>query len=184
MGRRSRQRASAPPRARTPAPPSAGTPASVGTPPSPGTPPSAGTPAPPARAPLSTASRRGRRESAPRPPWGSFPLVELCALAALVLGAWGIVRGGHDGFVLVTAAMLLGSVAGLEVALREHFGGYRSHTLVLSGVVAIATVAVLFYAGATRTVLIAGAAGGLVVAIVAFRELFKRRSGGVGMRVR
>lgn len=162
MGRRSRQRASAPPpRERTPAPPPRDQPS-----------------APP---PATTAARRGRRDAAPKPPWGSFPLVELCALSAIVLGVWGILGGK---LALVFGAMLLGSVAGLEVAIREHFGGYRSHTLVLSGIVAIAVMAILYFAGAQRTVLIAGAAGGLLVGVPLFRQLFKRRSGGVGMRVR
>jgi hypothetical protein len=165
MGRRSRQRASAPPQAEAARAPAAPRPQ-----------------APPA--PLPAAARRSRRDAAPRPPWGSFPLVELCALAAIVLGTWGILRGGRGGAVLLTGAMLLGSVAGLEVAIREHFGGYRSHTLVLSGVAAIAAIAVLFYAGAARGALLGGGAAGLLVGLVAFRQLFKRRSGGVGMRVR
>jgi hypothetical protein len=164
MGRRSRQRANASPRERRPAP--------------------APRPAPPPPAPLPTAVRRSRRDAAPQPPWGSFPLVELCALSAIVLGVWGIVRGGHGGGVLITAAALLGSVAGLEVAIREHLGGYRSHTLVLSGTCAFATIAILFFADAERTTMVVGAAVVLVVALVAFRTLFKRRSGGVGMRVR
>lgn len=163
MGRRSRQRASAPPRERAPAP----------------------KPAPPREQsgapPTTTAARRNRRDAAPKAPWGSFPLVELCALAAIVLGVWGILDGR---LALVFGAMLLGSVAGLEVTIREHFGGYRSHTLVLSGVLAIAAMAILYFAGAQRTVLIAGAVGGLLVGIPLFRQLFKRRSGGVGMRVR
>ena len=154
MGRRSRQRASAPQRA----------------------------PAPSA-APLSTAARRSRRDSAPQPPWGRFPLVELCALSAIVLGVWGILRGGHGGAILLLAAMLLGSVAGLEVAIREHFGGYRSHTLVLSGVLAFATLAILYLTGARGTILIAGAAAGMLIGIPLFRTLFKRRTG-VGMKVR
>ncbi|HXE46407.1 MAG TPA: hypothetical protein VN635_14585 [Conexibacter sp.] len=163
MGRRSRRRASAAPRERTtaPAPPA----------PSPAR----------AEAPLSTASRRARRDAAPKPPWGSFPLVELCALAAIVLGVWGILGGRLP---LVFAAMLLGSIAGLEVAIREHLGGYRSHTLVLSGVVAITVMAILYFAGAQRTLLIAGAGGGLLVGVPTFRQLFKRKSGGVGMKVR
>ncbi len=161
MGRRSRQRASAPTRERTSA-----------------------TPPPRAQAPPTTAARRARRDDAPQPPWGRFPLVELCALSAIVLGVWGILRGGRGGAVLLTAAMLLGSVAGLEVAIREHVGGYRSHTLVLSGVCAIAAVAVAFFADAPRSTLLVVAAAALLIAIPAFRQLFKRRSGGVGMRVR
>lgn len=161
MGRRSRQRASAP----TMTPP----------------------PTPPAQAPLTTAARRSgrdRRDAAPKSPWGSFPLVELCALAAVALFVWGILTGGHGGATLIMGAMLLGSVAGLEVAIREHFGGYRSHTLVLSGVLAFAILALLYVTGASRTLLIAGAAAGLLVGIPTFRQLFKRKSGGVGMRVR
>jgi hypothetical protein len=170
MGRRSRQRASAPPRERASAPAPARerrTPAPSPRPPSP-----------------RTAARRSRRERAPQPPWGGFPLVELCALSAIVLGVWGILRGGRGGVVLLTAAMLLGSVAGLEVAIREHLGGYRSHTLVLSGVCAIAAVAIAFFADAPRTTLVAIAAAVLATGVVAFRQLFKRRSGGAGMKVR
>lgn len=173
MGRRSRQRASAPqPRERTPARTAAPPPTRTAVPPSEQATPSV---------PLSTAARRSRRDAAPRPPWGSFPLIELCALAAIVLGLWGIL-GGH--LAAVFGAMLLGSVAGLEVAIREHFGGYRSHTLVLSGVLAITLMAILYFAGAQRTILIAGAAAGLLIGIPTFRQLFKRKSGGVGIKVR
>jgi hypothetical protein len=163
MGRRSRQRASAPQRerVRTPAPP----PAPVGAP----------------VAPRTTAARRSRRDNAPKPPWGSFPLVELCALSAIVLGVWGILA--HNG-VLLTGAAFLGSVAGLEVALREHVGGFRSHTLVLTGTVTVATLALLLLAGVTRgTVFVVGPAM-LLLGFFGFRQLFKRRSGGAGMRVR
>jgi len=174
MGRRSRQRASAPvpPRERV----------GVATPPSRER---VAAPAPPpARAadpPATTAARRSRRDAAPEAPWGSFPLVELCALAGIALGVWGIAtRNG----VLLTGAAFLGSVAGLEVALREHLGGYRSHTLVLTGTVTVATLALLLLAGVPHaTVLIAGPAV-VVAGLVGFRQLFKRRSGGAGMRVR
>ncbi|MGN6188742.1 MAG: hypothetical protein ACTHOE_07570 [Conexibacter sp.] len=165
MGRRTRQRASAPQRERTPAAPA---------------PPPQTHPAP-AGAPTTTATRRSRRDAAPKAPWGSFPLVELCALSAIVLGVWGIVA--HNGVLLLGAAGL-GSVAGLEVAIREHFGGYRSHTFVLAALCAVVTLTVLAFANAGRTAMLAGAVAVLVVGGVGFRQLFKRRSGGVGMRVR
>lgn len=165
MGRRSRQRASAPQRVRAPAPPPPLRPARADAP----------------VAPRTTAARRSRRDSAPRPPWGSFPLIELCALSAIVLAVWGVLR--HNG-VLLTGAALLGSVAGLEVAIREHVGGYRSHTLVLSGTAAVATLALLLFAGASRTAVLAIAPVVLLAGFVGFRQLFKRRSGGVGIRVR
>lgn len=156
MGRRSRQRASA---SREPV---------AAPPPSP-------------VVPSTTAARRSRRDAAPQPPWGSFPLVELCALAAIVLGVWGLVR--RNG-VLLTGAAALGSVAGLEVAIREHLGGYRSHTLVLSGTAAVATLALALLLGASRTAVLTAAPIVLVAGFAGFRQLFKRRSGGVGMRVR
>jgi hypothetical protein len=165
MGRRSRQRASAPQRERTPAAP---------------LPPAAPPTTPPATTATTTA-RRSRRDAAPKAPWGDFPLVELCALAGIVFGVWGIVA--HNG-VLLLGAGGLGSVAGLEVAIREHLGGYRSHTFVLSALCAVVTLTVLAFANAGRTAMLAGAVAVLVVAFAGFRQLFKRRSGGVGMRVR
>jgi hypothetical protein len=133
------------------------------------------------RAAQPTAIRRSRRDAAPQAPWGSFPLVELCALAAIVLGVWGLVV--HNG-VLLTGAALLGSVAGLEVALREHLGGFRSHSLVLAGTVTVATLALLLFAGVARDTVLVAAPVLLIGGFFAFRELFKRRSGGAGMRVR
>jgi len=167
MGRRSRQRVSAPQRerVRAPAAPPPVTPARTST----------------AAAPRTTAARRSRRGDAPKPPWGRFPLIELCALSGIVLGVWGLFA--HNG-VLLTGAAFLGSVAGLEVALREHLGGFRSHTLVLTGTVTVATLALLLLAGVTRgTVFIVGPVM-LLVGFIGFRQLFKRRSGGAGMRVR
>jgi len=174
MGRRSRQRASASPRERAHA--------SSGHGRAPAREPAAPQPAPvTAPAPATTAARRSRRDAAPKPPWGTFPLVELCALAGIILGVWGIVA--HNSVLLVGAAAL-GSVAGLEVALREHFAGYRSHTFVLSGAAAVATLALALLLGAPRGAVLTAAPLVLVVGLVGFRQLFKRRSGGVGMRVR
>src|SRR3954454_7288700 len=74
------------------------------------------------------APRRGTRE-APPAPWGSFPLTELVVLIAVILGVIGFIRfDTRSGKVMVAAAMCLGSPGGLEVSIREHFAGYRSHT--------------------------------------------------------
>lgn len=128
-----------------------------------------------------TGRPRSRRDDAPRPPWGSFPLVELCALSAIVLGIWGLLsRNG----ALMAGAALLGSVAGLEVAVREHLGGYRSHTLVLAGTLTVVTLVVLTFAGVDHTLLLVIGLAILVAAFLTLRQLFKRRSGGVAVRVR
>lgn len=127
---------------------------------------------------------RSRRDEAPVAPWGSFPLVELCVLAAILLAVAGFVIGGGAGNVLLVGAVLIGSVAGLEVAIREHLGGYRSHTVVLAGTLAAATLALSIVAKIDRVTILPIAAGVFAAGCFAFRALFKRRSGGFGMRVR
>src|SRR3954465_12329531 len=73
-------------------------------------------------------ARRATRE-APPAPWGSFPLTRPVVLLALLLGGVGLIRVSHQaGKGMVVAAMCLGSLGGLEVSIREHFAGYRSHT--------------------------------------------------------
>src|SRR4051812_4684832 len=129
------------------------------------------------------ARRRGRPtiDERPRPPWGKFPLNELVVLLALILLPLSFVIGGARGNVILTAALALGSLAGLEVAQREHFAGYRSHTTLLAGACGFAAMAIVFFAGGrgdvSRALMIP--AGGLVFvgAFWFFREAFKRRSG-------
>jgi hypothetical protein len=89
------------------------------------------------------ASRRAaRRRSAdpdvrPPAPWEPFPLIELLVLLALGLLVAGFVIRGHRGTVMIGIGLVLGSVSGLELSVREHFGGYRSHTALLAGAAAI-----------------------------------------------
>jgi hypothetical protein len=156
LGRRSRKRASSPPAERRPAA-------------------TAPRPAPPA-------GRRARRDDAPAAPWGRFPLVELCVLLALVLGVLGFVEGGRRGFVLLGCAMVLGSLAGLELTIREHFAGYRSHSSVLAGAVAVASGAALWFAHVPQVAILPIAVAIFAAAFFAFREVFRRRSGGYGFR--
>ena len=153
MGRRSRKRASSPPSERR----------------------TTATAPPPARG-------RTRREEAPPAPWGRFPLVELCGLLALVLGVMGFVEGGRRGFVLLGCAMVLGSLAGLELSIREHFAGYRSHSSVLAGAVAVASGAALWFAHVPQVAILPIAVAIFAAAFFAFREVFRRRSGGYGFR--
>ena len=46
---------------------------------------------------------------------------------------------------LLVTGLALGSLAGLELSIREHFAGYRSHTATLAGAAGVAVLAVLFY---------------------------------------
>ena len=119
-------------------------------------------------------------EQRPPAPWGSFPLVELVVLVALVMLVAGFFVGGTRGALLLGTGLLLGSLAGLELSIREHFGGYRSHTLLLAAAAGIATLALLFYAVpdllAPGGRLIAAAAVAVLVGL-ALARVFRARSG-------
>src|ERR671914_1551745 len=129
---------------------------------------------------------RRRRGSAERPgaPWGSFPLSELVILAGIVVIFWGLFSGGDQGNERIGAGLVLASLGGGELALREHLAGFRSHSSLLAGVAAFVAVTVVAIAlGPVKVwvLLIVGVAvfGGTFYAM---RELFKRRSGGLGFR--
>jgi hypothetical protein len=77
---------------------------------------------------------------------------------------------------------VLGSLAGLEVAIREHFAGFKSHTTVLSLAVAVAAMAFAFFAGGPRWLVIAIGVPLFVFAFFLLRNAFARRSGGYTMR--
>src|SRR6476469_6902499 len=89
----------------------------------------------PAKAPTrpAKAPRGPIDQERPPAPWGSFPLVEIIVLVALVMLVVGFFVGGTRGPALLGTGLALGSLAGLELSIREHFGGYRSHTLLLAG---------------------------------------------------
>jgi hypothetical protein len=189
MGRRSRKRETRPTATASSAPAASAGRSAPAAPPTPAAQ-SAKAPPPAPRAeatkprPAERPARTSRRDQAPLPPWGRFPLVELCVLSAIVLAVVGVIVGGRPGGVLIAGAVALGAVAGLEVAIREHLGGYRSHTLLLSATLAVAVMAVLFFTHVPRSAMVPIAAGVLAAAFIALRALFKKRSGGFGVKVR
>jgi len=110
-----------------------------------------------------------------------LPLVELTTLVGIVLliGGFFVVKG-DQGAVMVVVGIVLGSLAGLELSIREHFGGYRSHTLLLSGVAGAAVLAALSYLAPDAVSIVARLAiGGVVFAGSAriLMLLFERRAG-------
>src|SRR3954453_1496432 len=131
--------------------------------------------------------RRATRD-APEAPWGSFPLTELVVLLALVFGVIGFIRFEHrTGKVMVLAAMCLGSLGGLEVSIREHFAGYRSHTTLLAASCAVGSMILIsVIAGKAGLAVLALVVGiGVLVFVLAFyglRQAFVRRSGGLSFR--
>jgi hypothetical protein len=138
-----------------------------------------GAPAPvEAPPPAAPATRRGRArmEDAPKPPWHPFPLVELCVALGIVLIAVGFFGEGARSRTALAAGIALSSVAGLEVALREHLAGFRSHSLLLAGAAALGLGVPLAF----LTTYVAG----VVVCVVAFpvavlllRRRFRAKAG-------
>jgi uncharacterized membrane protein YhiD involved in acid resistance len=100
---------------------------------------------------------------------------------ALVLLLVGVVFvKGSQGAVMIGVGMALGALAGLELSIREHFAGYRSHTLLLAGFASAAVLAALFYLGpdslssAARLAIAAAVLGASSWALAA---AFRRRAG-------
>lgn len=135
---------------------------------------------PPAAAPK-PAPRVARPDDRPPAPWGNFPLAELVILAGIVSLAIGVI-GGHPTAIGVGVA--LAGLGGLEVAVREHLAGYRSHTTLLAGAAFVLTVGGLFYLA--DQILAVALAVGAAVFLIAFyfaRRAFQRASGGLSFRV-
>ena len=133
--------------------------------------------------PGSPATLRWRSRERPPAPWGSFPLSELVILVGIVLILWGAFSGG-EGEQRLVAGLAIASLGGGELALREHLAGYRSHSALLAGVAAFAAVsAVALGLGPVKiwVLMILGAAV-FALTFYAMREVFKRRSGGLGFR--
>jgi hypothetical protein len=120
----------------------------------------------------------------PPAPWGSFPLSELLILLGIVLMAWGLFSWDSEGSVRFGAGLAIAALGGLELSLREHLAGFRSHTTLLAGAAAFAVVSVLALGPGPHAVwaLLVIAAIVFAGAFYGLRELFKRRSGGLGFR--
>ena len=127
------------------------------------------------------AKRVDSADERPPAPWGNAPLAELVILAGIVSLAIGVI-GGHPTAIGIGVA--LAGLGGLEVAIREHFAGYRSHTTLLAGAVFVLVTGLVFYA-ADQILAVALASGAVTGAIVFYlaRRAFKRASGGLSYRI-
>ena len=104
----------------------------------------------------------------------------------LIVGSF-VLRGSagdQTAGIMFIAGLLLGTLAGLEVSIREHFAGFRSHSTLLAGA-----------PGSSRSpsspsaagevfvpLLLAAGVGVFGIAFWSLREMFRRRSGGVSFR--
>jgi hypothetical protein len=127
------------------------------------------------------ARRVGSADERPPAPWGNAPLAELVILAGIVALAIGVI-GGHPTAIGIGVA--LAGLGGLEVAIREHFAGYRSHTTMLAGTAFVLVTGLVYYA-ADQILAVALAIGAVAFAIVFYlaRRAFQRASGGLSYRV-
>jgi hypothetical protein len=128
--------------------------------------------------------RRPAGSERPPAPWGRFPLSELVIFIGILVIVWGLFSGEDGGNERIAAGLVLASLGGGELALREHLAGYRSHTTLLAGVAAFVAVTVTVLAAGSVKLWLLVLVGVLAFggAFYAFRELFKRRSGGLGFR--
>jgi hypothetical protein len=89
----------------------------------------------------------------PQAPWHPFPLSELLILIGAIAAAIGFARHGSSGATLTLAGIAAVVLGTLEFTLREHLGGFRSHTIIIAvlAVAALHSAIVLTVAAFTST---------------------------------
>lgn len=132
--------------------------------------------------PAASVSRARPSDAPPKALWGSFPLSELVVVIALILLVVGFVSGEA---ITLGVGLVLGALAGVELAAREHFAGYRSHNVVLAGAAGMTVFGLLFVlTPLSPAICIAAGAlafGGSAWLLVA---AFRRQSGGAPYRLK
>jgi hypothetical protein len=102
--------------------------------------------------------------------------VVLVGIVMLVIGFFFV--GGSRGTTLIVTGLALASLAGLELSIREHFAGYRSHSTLLAGVAGMAALVLCAYVGklTVGVSLIVGAIAG-AAAFYLLARAFRSRTG-------
>jgi hypothetical protein len=115
------------------------------------------------------------RAERPKTPWHPFPLIELAVfigLICIVIGFFG--RNDTAGRTILALGFALGSLGGLDTAVREHFAGYRSHTLVLSAFPTVVVTVLSVIAGLPNLVIPPLAVFVFVATFAALRRVWDR----------
>jgi hypothetical protein len=102
------------------------------------------TAAKPKRAPR---TRTGQRlEARPKPIWHPWPISEIALLVGVLFAVYGFTQGSDDGAAYIGGGVLMATLGVIELCAREHYSGFKSHTLLLSflPVVALHTVIALW----------------------------------------
>jgi hypothetical protein len=114
----------------------------------------------------------------PKAPWHPFPLVELCVLAGIVLIVLGLLNSGSDhGRAMLLCGLVLGSLGGFDTAAREHFAGFRSHSMMLAGVPAVGLAAILYFVAVPWPVVVVAAVLAFAGAVTLLARAYERRAG-------
>jgi uncharacterized integral membrane protein len=83
----------------------------------------------------------------------------------------------------IGVGVVLAALGGLEVSLREHLAGYRSHTTLLAGVVFVLVTGGLFYlAGLVLAACLAAGAVAFAASFYLLRRAFQKASGGLSFK--
>ena len=119
-----------------------------------------------------------RIDARPKAPWHPIPLVEICVLIGIVCIAVGFFsRDSPMGRLVLALGFVLGGLGGLDTSVREHWAGYRSHTLVLAAFPAVAVAVLSALAGVTPVVVPILLLAVFLAAFVALRRVWERTSG-------
>lgn len=124
------------------------------------------------------AADRARRER-PKAPWDPVPLPELMILLGTIAVVAGVLLQGERGRLLIGFGMGIAALGSLENVIREHFSGYRPHSLLLASIIGlVALIALVWPLGAYLVPLIRLAVLTLVVGVSFWllRASFRRRS--------
>lgn len=137
-----------------------------------------------ARPPSRRSAARAGADERPAAPWGAFPLSELLVLVGIGVIVWGALSDGSARNERIGGGLVIAALGGLELAVREHLAGFRSHTTLLAGAAAFAVVTGLALGPGPHTLGVLVIIGALVFAACfhGLRLLFRRRSGGLSFR--
>ncbi len=121
------------------------------------------------------------RDDRPPAPWGSFPLQEITVFAGIVILIAGLVQSNPK---LIVVGVGLGCLGGLELTLREHLAGFKSHSALLAGVVfVLLTGGLYYYAGLILLICLVIGAAAFTGTFFWMRAIFRRASGGLSYKV-
>ena len=103
--------------------------------------------------PARAGARGEAADGRPQAPWHPLPLAELLILVGVVGVMVAVFLENEVKPALLVASIVAVAIGTFEVTLREHLGGYRSHTVLLALVpVVVLHSAVLLIAGAFTSV--------------------------------